>query len=272
MEAFLKFLNQNWIGLLIGAFVTFIVSYIFYKKSLTRASLSYQDHSLQLIEKSKQLLPKNIEILFDGKPITQLAKTYIALWNSGNTTLYASNIVAEDPLRLEFSKDAQILQAPVIKSNRDANKFTSMIRANSPNIVDFNFDYLDPDDGVVIEILHTDKKLDHKIKGTIRGLPKGVKYSGYIPSYSGSRTTFKYKYLRRLFNLVYILNGVMFILIGLYVLILTPTKAVKSLLLRPQGSQGWFLIVIGSVLIVFILLDLWFSRRRFPKSLTMRDI
>lgn len=257
---------------MIGAFVTFIVSYIFYKKSLIRSSLSYQTRSLEIIEKSKQILPKEITITFGDKIVQRLTKTEVILWNSGRTTLRGIDIVAEDLLRLEFSKDAQILQTRIIKLNRDTNKFTSIIRINSSNIVDFNFDYLEPGDGVVVELLHTDKELYPKIQGSIRGLRKGAKYCGYIPSYSISRTISKYKLLRRLSNFVYILNGVMFIIIGLYVLIPTPTKAVKSLLLWPQGSQGWFLIIMGSVLIVFILLDLWFSRRRFPKSLTMRDI
>jgi len=275
MEAFLNFLSQNLFGVLIGAIgiVLGIIGITSTIKSRTRASLSYQDHSLQLIEKSKQLLPKNIEILFDGKPVTRLTKTYMTLWNSGNTTLYGNNIVAEDPLRLEFSKDAQILQAPVIKSNRDANKFISTIRANSPNIVDFNFDYLDPEDGVVVEILHTDIELHPKIQGTIRGIRKGVKYCGYIASYSISRTISGYKLLRRLFNLFYILIGAMSIIIGLNALI--PTKAVKSLLLWPyrsQGSLGWFLIIMGTLFIALILVELWFSRRHFPKSLAMRDM
>jgi len=272
MEKFLNFLSQNLIGVSIGiiGIILGIIGITSTIKSRTRPSLSYQDHSLQLIEKSKQLLPKNIEILFDGKPVTQLVKTYVTLWNSGNTTLYGSNIVVEDPLRLEFSKDAQILQAPVIKSNRDANKFISTIRANSPNIVDFNFDYLDPDDGVVVEILHTDIEPRPKIRGTIRGLPKGVNFWGSIPSYSAPKTISKYKAIQRFFNIFYIIAGIIGIINGFVLLNLSKTK--KPLLIESRPLHGWIFIIIGLFFITVILLDLWSSRRRFPKSLTMRDI
>jgi hypothetical protein len=272
MEKFLNFLSQNLIGVSIGiiGIVLGIIGIALTIKSRVSASLSYQTRSLEIIEKSKQILPKEITITFGDKIVQRLTKTEVILWNSGRTTLHGIDIVAEDPLRLEFSKDAQILQTRIIKSNRDTNKFTSIIRVNSPNIVDFSFDYLEPGDGAVVEILHTDKELYPKIQGTIRGLRKGAKYSGYIPSYSGSRTISKYKLLRRFYTVIFFFLSIDIFIMGLIMLIISKAKKPMSIEFSPFGS--WFLIIISTLSIVLILLDLWLYRRRFPKSLTMRNI
>jgi hypothetical protein len=269
MKALLTLLSQNWIGALIGI-IGIIIAFIFYRKSQIRASLSYQTQSLEIIEKSKQILPKEVTITFGDKLVQRLTKTEVILWNSGRTTLREIDIVAEDPLRLEFSKDAQILQTRIIKSNRDTNKFTSIIRINSSNIVDFNFDYLEPGDGVVVELLHTDNELYPKIQGSIRGVRKGAKYSGYTLSYSISRTISKYKKLRRFYTVICLFLSIDIFIMGLIMLI--ASKAKKPMSIEFSPFESWFLTIIGILLTVFILFDLWSSRRHFPKSLAMRDM
>ena len=177
MEKVLSFLSQNWIGSLIGL-IGIITAYIFYKKSRTFASLSCQSQSLKIIEKSKRLVPKNVEILFDGKTVDRITKNIIVLWNSGRTTIRGSDIIPEDPLRIEFNTGTQVLQVRILKFTREANKFTPKIREEERHIVDLSFYYLDQEDGVSMEILHTGEKPDFNILGTIRGLPRGINNLG----------------------------------------------------------------------------------------------
>lgn len=278
METVLALLSQEWfkifIGTLFGAVISFLITYFFYRKSQIRPSLSYQMQSFKIIEKSKQILPKEVKIFFGDNAVPRLTKTEVVLWNSGRTTFRENDIVVGDPLRLEFHKNTQILQARVTKSNRDANQFTSVIRANSPNVVDFNFNYLDPGDGVVIEILHTDKELYHKIEGTMRGLPKGAQDWGYIYLSPFYNTKAKYKSLQSFIRLVTILFSIISIFLGSILAGLTK----GSILIKPPAGKipllifGVCFLILGPLYIIVLLINIWFSRKRFPKSLMTKDI
>jgi hypothetical protein len=64
------------------------------------------------------------------------------------------------------------------------------------NRIVLSFDYLNPGDGAVFELLHTDKKPYPVVVGTIRGVPNGVRDWGRIvPSnrreYSSSPSALK---------------------------------------------------------------------------------
>ena len=272
-------LNQGWFIMLIsgmaGALFTFIIGYIFYRKSQVGASLSYQTRSLKIIEKSKQILPKEIKIFFGDKIVTYLAKTDIIVWNSGKTTLRGNDIVHEDLLRLEFDKEEEVLQSYIMKITRDVNKFTSEIRSDFPNIVDCNFDFLDPGDGAVIEILHTDKELYPAIRGTIRGLSKGIIYCGSISSYSIFRNISEHKSFRRSRDILLILMSTIIIISGCVLLILYKFKSPWLSKPIPEWLNiliGIFTIGFGLFFLVTTLSIRWFSRIRFPKSLIPKDI
>jgi hypothetical protein len=144
---------------------------------------TYQYRALRLVRKGERAFPEEVEITFKGKSVIQLTMTHIILWNSGKAMLEGKNIVTDDPLRLEFNKPAEILRARVLKSTRESNKFKVEINPSSSNVVVCSFDYLDPGDGVVIELLHTVDDRFPKIMGTIRGVPKGVlNWGRIIPS------------------------------------------------------------------------------------------
>ena len=153
-----------------------------------------------------------MEILYHGKHVDRLTRTHVIFWNSGKRIIHGSDIVADDAVRCELSSGALALEVRVIKHTRDANKFTAMIDDNSQNRVLLNFDYLDPKDGAVVELLHTDSVRDPAVKGTIRGVPKGMRDWG-------SRSTFDspFPLTLRLQNIPKFTKGVAagFLLVGL---------------------------------------------------------
>ncbi len=102
------------------------------------------------------------------------------MWNSGRTTIRGSDIISEDPLRIEFKSGTQVLQVRILKFTREANKFIANNREKESHIVDLAFDYLDQEDGVSIEILHTSEKAYFNILGTIRELPRGINNLGFF--------------------------------------------------------------------------------------------
>lgn len=126
-------------------------------------------------------LTEDVEVLFKGQRVDRLTKTQIMLWNSGNQIVRGEDIVAADPLRFQFSEDAVVLDSKIIRYTREAIKVSTTNDSQRPNCAFLTFDYLDPQDGAIIEILHTARERSPQILGTIRGVPKGVIDWGRIP-------------------------------------------------------------------------------------------
>jgi hypothetical protein len=198
-----------------------------------------------------------VEILFSGMSVPRLTKTHVVFWNSGKAMLDGKQIVDVDPLRLEFSKDAQVLRARIVKATRKTNEFEVKINDKSPNEVICSFDHLNVGDGAVIELLHTDEERYPRVQGGIRGVPKGVLNWGPFRTPRKRRT---------IMSSVMVMMGVAIIVAG----VLRPD------LREPSASAAqlpaWGVVILGLAYMSLPLFTLWTNRRRFPKSLTIEDV
>ena len=120
-----------------------------------------------------------------------------------------------------------------------------------------SFDYLNVGDGAVIELLHTDEERYPRVKGTIRGLPKGVLNWGRFRTYRRPRTIMIY---------TMIIMGVAIILVGLF------APNLREPVASADPLPVWVAVLVGLFYIAFPLFILRTNRRRFPKSLTIEDI
>jgi len=256
MEALKAFFSQSWVGILVGILAGLLIAFFSDKASRIGPRPSYQLKALRLIAKDERALPEEVEILFNGMSVPRLTKTHVIFWNSGRAMLRGEEIVVDDPLRLEFSKEARVLTARIAKTTRETNKFEVKIDDKSPNEVVCHFDYLNVGDGALIELLHTDEERYPKVQGTIRGVPKGILNWGHI------RTS---RRPRRMMLFTMLIMGVSIIVVGF----LTPHFPKPS---APAELPVWVFVILGLVYISFPLFTLWTNRRRFPKSLTIEDI
>ncbi len=156
--------------------------YTYYRSGYRKPQLVYQTHSLKLIAKEEQELPKEAEIYFRGKPINQLTKTYIIIWNSGQAIIKGEDIVKDNPPTITFEEGSEILNT-YAKATRDTSKFTATLLDHAPHTLICNFDYLEPGDGAAIEILHTSALRKPTIQGAIRGILKGIFNYGEVQPY-----------------------------------------------------------------------------------------
>jgi len=254
----IEFLNQGWVGSLIGI-IGIVIGYILYRASLIGPRPVFQYRSINLIEKEKQALPSDVEIFFRGKKVSRLTKTYIIFWNSGKSTLYGKDIVDDDPLRFSFGKDAEILMARILKITKKMNKFEARINPKSPNEVIINFDYLDPNDGAVIEILHTSIQRTPECKGTIRGVPKGILNWGRFPYDVFLRRPM----LRKAFSVLFFL--LFFFGIGIFFVGILDHESELVIL-------GLLYLISLCLLYLIPASPLCIYRRRYPKSLSIEDV
>jgi hypothetical protein len=164
-------LNQNWIGTAVG--IIGIVSGLVLAYSFRpRSRLAAQTNTLELAG-SNAVLPNEIEFLFRGNTVPNVTMSRIAIWNIGNTTIKGDQIVNSDPLRIVTSDGSNVLEATIRNRTRQVNGISCLLRQGTSNEVECRFDYLDPSDGALIQLIHTGSD-EIKVLGTLRGIPKGV--------------------------------------------------------------------------------------------------
>lgn len=114
---------------------------------------------------------ESLEMLHKGEKIENLTVTKLAFWNAGRETINNQDIVTIDPPRIIIKDEGEILDAKIIDINNPSNNFSIDISKEKNSIL-LNFDYIDKNDGIILQILHTNlspKSLEliGKIKGSI---------------------------------------------------------------------------------------------------------
>ncbi|MCM0624503.1 hypothetical protein M5J14_08180 [Lysinibacillus sp. OL1_EC] len=176
MDLIFNFFNQGWVGAVIGILGVLIALYT-YKIAKIGPRLVYQWESFEIIGKN-EVTPDEIEIFFKGKKVPRVIKTTTVIWNSGTETIHGENIVKNDSLQLEFDDEKEIIGASILLRTKEVNGFEISTNDEKKNILNMKFEYLDRGDGVTIEILHTDENRYPNFKGTIKGMPNGMKNWG----------------------------------------------------------------------------------------------
>lgn len=167
-------MNPGWVGSLISL-AGLIAALIIYRASRVCARPVFQTKAIRLLGKETPALPSDVKVFFKGDPVPRLTRVQIMFWNSGATILRGSDIVQDDPLRFSFEAPGAIIDASIVKLTREINKFAVAISKERPNELLCSFDYLDPSDGVTIDLLHTAELGRPVCRGSIRGVPAGVK-------------------------------------------------------------------------------------------------
>lgn len=130
--------------------------------------------TIRLIGKGDQELPEEVKILYKGNEVPRLSLTRAYFWNSGKASIGGEQMVKDDPLRFTFDGSDEILKAHIATSSRDVNKFSVAVPPDSKNEARITFDFIDPNDGVRIDLLHNSPRRLPRISGTFRGIPKGI--------------------------------------------------------------------------------------------------
>lgn len=177
----MNFLSQNWVATLIslsGIIIGGIISFIFYKKSIRKAIPVFQYRSDSIIGLNNSSHKEDISIYYKEKRVNRLSKLYVVFWNAGNQTLRGEDIAGDGKLKLNFEGEGEIVKSNIVKMTRNVNDISYIYNSES-KVVDFKFDFLDKDDGVIFEFIHTFRNKKPSINGIIKGIPEGVKNDGY---------------------------------------------------------------------------------------------
>ena len=170
-------MDANSIGIVLGIagiVVGIAVSYYFYRKSLRIKEPCITFKHNNLIENHVSKLD-GLDILYKGNKVENITVSRLLLWNEGADTINKEDIVAVNPPRISCYNNAIILEVRVLSTNNAASQFTCTI-SDKPNMANIVFDYIDKNQGVVIQIIHTGvSSRDIGIEGQIKGVDS-IKY------------------------------------------------------------------------------------------------
>ena len=154
---------QNPIWGYILAVVGIAASVYFGIKGKRVKKLSFLKRTRRLILPRDMITPE-LHVFFCDKEIGNVSVSFYTIWNSGTETIQHDEIVPSRPVTIESSEDGEVLDAQIIKKSDDSCSFSVSAEANKVRIM---FDYVEPHDGVVLQIIHTGSisDLTGKIKG-----------------------------------------------------------------------------------------------------------
>jgi len=121
-----------------------------------------------VISPEDALLNRGLSMKFGGHSINTVSRTIFAIWNQKGSTVLGTDVVPSDRLRLQLEPKDSVLRARLISFSRTQIKAALVTNPDKNNQVVVDFDFLDPGDGMIVEVLHEGPKRP-SIEGTIRG-------------------------------------------------------------------------------------------------------
>lgn len=118
-----------------------------------------------------------IDMMYDGKRVPEVTATMIKFGNAGRETIRSSDIAPADPLAIKPTAGVRILSCKVTSSTRKVNRAHTEMSGTAAKVL---FDFLDRNDEMTIQVLHTGKRAsDVKLIGTIMGCKSGIQDASF---------------------------------------------------------------------------------------------
>ena len=172
---------MDWIELAVGAFLGGVISIIidhFFISENTERRIEYEIASSSLITEKIPEDPApapSLKILFgterESEDVQILTSSVIKIQNTGYTVIESTNISTDDPIRIYARDGARIYQTRILDTRGMANNF--LVTPRNAKYIDIGFSFLNPMDGVRIQIFHSGKSGSAlEVRGTIIGGPR----------------------------------------------------------------------------------------------------
>lgn len=156
-----------WLGLSIISVFGIIFSIYTWIANKEKKLITYSISTYEIVKAGKNIIP-NIRIFYKNHDIDNLTITRFAIWNDGNRLLNSGDIVETVPLSIKSMDDGPvILDASIVKCSDESNMFK--IKRKDPHCVEMGFDYIDKQDGAIVQIMHTGIASEFTVLCKIKG-------------------------------------------------------------------------------------------------------
>lgn len=247
------------------AIIGIVLAIFFYIRSKRQRVPIYSVRSINLVEQSIEKID-NIEILYSGSTVKNLSIARVAIWNQGKETINNTDIAPSDPIKIICTGTTSFLGLKIVYEKNPVNNFFLFPVPNPTkpdedlqNEMTVNFDYLDYEEGAIIQVFHTGKTGDEiQVVGSIKGAGKINRLGDPFFIKLRPISSLFDKLSRR--NKKIVLGALLFVtpLLGFVSLVSVPSKEMTHLV--------WSLV--GTALVTILYWSMAFSllRRRIPKG------
>lgn len=164
--------SESWFLLIIGSLLSLIPTYYFYRKAKKEPVGCYVAHGLNVVDiQEKPHIRGKITISYDNELVPRLSVGVVAFWNGGTSVLNGNTLVQRDPLRITVNPNGKILEAAIIVDpNPECDFGVKFDSEAAPKSVLLTFDFLNPNNGTVVRVLHTGEADALNVVGTLKGV------------------------------------------------------------------------------------------------------
>ena len=245
-----------------------------YWRSRIPGIIAFQSRNVSMIGSGNAVFPSEVEIQYRGTPIPELTSSTVWIWNAGKKTVEGEDIVEHDPLQLRFC--GEVLNVKIIKVTREVLRIkadkSEETSEEGNRTVCCGFGFLDPGDGVVVEVLHTGSAAAPKCIGTIKKLPEGIQNWGR--AWGASASSRRERRVNLVMLPVMLILGLVWCAQGIlgeqYLSETFPFFDGSPELLLPPWVEilvRVFSVLVGLSILLFSAFNVWNLRRRSPSSL-----
>lgn len=269
MQKLIQFLSEPLVGTALG-FIGVALAVYFYFKAKQVSRLALQTEEISVIGSSTSVFDEHLEIRFSGEIVKRVTVSRATIWNCGNTTIEGSKITKSDPIRSEVVDGGKILKVEILKISREVIDVDFSHGASDAVV---SFDFLDKNDGFVIEITHSGRRGDLNWMGTVRGMPDGFSTFNSGDPIERLARRIPRKLVRFVASRVPIIAGILGVLMAVAGLFNAQLEAAWPSLNWPLPANPgprWSWVGVGLLYALLPVMMLWMRRRRFPASLDVR--
>lgn len=253
-------LSENWIGALlaIGGIAIGLFGLL---RSKASGIIAVQSQDVSLIGRDSSGFPAEIDIRYRGASIPRLTSSTVFIWNMGTATIKGDEIARSDPLRLRFN--GSVFGQRIKCLSEESIQATADISQDADEVVCYNFEFLNPKDGFVLEVFHIGDSKHPDCLGTVMNSSKHPQYWGHA---WGASSKSNYR-IDRIFSWCILVSGLLMCIEGFFD---EPISKFLPTIEEPQ-APSWLVGILGIVVTVFAGLSLLATRLRIPSSLLAND-
>lgn len=157
-----------------GIVAGILTGYYFYLKARERIDPRYVLQYEPLVGSSSGAM-KDVSVLYKDNKVANLNRCVLVIWNRGTRAIIRDAVADNDKIRVCLPEGATALGTGVAWASRPAVNLSVAVD-EAGLAVSISFDFLDKDDGGVVEILYQgDPKVPPTLSGSIVGAPKGIR-------------------------------------------------------------------------------------------------
>ncbi|NTG74451.1 hypothetical protein G6M02_14080 [Agrobacterium rhizogenes] len=150
-----------------------VLAVLFYFKGRQKSLLCYTTENISVVGTSDARFSSDLQINYQGKLVPRVTSSKLIVWNAGNMVIKRDDVSIQDILRIDLLNNSEALSIDIKAVSRPLVNCVTLNKTKDH--VDISFDFLEPQEGFSLEIIHSGRPSDIALNGTIVGSPESPK-------------------------------------------------------------------------------------------------